>query len=746
MNDNPKFRIIIIDDNPEIHNDFVKILTTSSTFGLDELSDKMFGIKSQAPSLPTFQIDSASQGEEGVESIKNALKEQRPYSLAFVDIRMPPGWDGIETIKHIWEIDKDIQVVICTAYSDYSWEETVSHLGKTDNLLILKKPFDTVSIRQLAYALTKKWQLLQETRRFTDSLKQEVNDRTLSLQKSLSLVKATLESSDEGIIVISNEGTIIDYNQKLCMMWNVPQEDLTHKSKEVFKEHIKQLIDPEEMMDWLNVFDSEADAITIESIKLNNGKIYNCYSQFQKLNEKIVGRVLNFRDITERAKLEAELQYQAKHDVLTGLPNRILLLDKMRNAIKIADKNKTMLAVIFLDLDRFKLINDSLNHAAGDELLRRIANRLTRFISQDNIVSRLGGDEFVIVLTKIATQEEIVNQAKMLTEIFKKPFNVGSRSVTMSASIGISIFPQDGVTVDTLLRNADAAMYSIKEYSSNNFKFYTNEMHQRSLEKLDQEMQLRDAIINNELYLVYQPQFDLQKEQMLAVEALLRWNHPEKGVLFPIDFIPLAEETGLIVPIGEWVLRSACKQNKEWQDLGFSPIRVAVNITGQQLKQQNIVEVIRAILDETGLDPKFLELELTENIIISSFSVINTVTALKELGVAIAIDDFGTGYSSLGYLKNLPLDRLKIDGSFIHNIQSKTDDEVIIRAIISIAKNLNLEVLAEGVETKNQLDYLKKQNCDEIQGFYFSKPLTVREIEKLFENPIDRNKILSLLK
>lgn len=741
MENNAEFRIIVIDDNPAIHHDFIKILTTSSpTSDLDELNLKIFGKKNEDCLLPKFQIDTALQGQEGVECIKKALQEKRPYSLAFVDIRMPPGWDGIETIQHIWELDKDVQVVICTAYSDYSWEETVAHLGKTDNLLILKKPFDNVSVRQLACALTKKWQLLQDTRKFTSSLKEQINDRTLSLQKSLSLVKATLESSDEGIIVISNEGKIIDYNQKFCTMWAIPQSIIDSKSEEKLQQVMQdQLMDPVSFVNWLKSLRQTSEPIRIDTIKFKNKKIFDCYSQLQKLNNEVVGRVLNFRDITERTNLENELQHQAKHDILTGLPNRVMLLDRVRDAIKISEKNNTLLAVMFLDLDRFKLINDSLSHAAGDEVLRITANRLLSIMRDEDMLARLGGDEFVILLTNIKSYDDITTKAQKIISIFQQPFSITDRLIVVTASIGISVFPHDGATTDSLLRNADAAMYNVKECGSNHFRFYAAEMNAKNLEKLDQEMELRHALNNNELFILYQPQFDLTNEKLIAAEALLRWKHPQRGILLPLDFVPLAEETGLIVPIGEWVIRSACKQNKAWTNLGFPPIRIAVNISSQQLKQQNIVEVITSILNETGLKPEYLELELTENIIISSLEVIRTVTALKKLGITIAVDDFGTGYSSLSYLKNLPLDRLKIDGSFIQNIQSETDDEVIIRAIIAVAKKLNLDVLAEGVETQNQLNFLKSQKCDEIQGFYYSKPLTVKELENLFKHPIKKN-------
>lgn len=743
------FKIMIIDDNPDIHQDFKKILTTvNKTANLDVLGEKLFGKsinKNSDTLLPKFQIDTASQGQEGVEKIRNELAKNNHYSLAFVDIRMPPGWDGIETIKKIWELDKDIQVVICTAYSDYSWEETVAHLGKKDNLLILKKPFDNVSVRQLACALTKKWQLLQETRKFTAYLKKEVDNRTFSLQQSLSLIKATLESSDEGIVVLSNEGKVVEYNQKFSSMWDIPQNIIESEKESLLREYMEsQLTEPDIFSNWINSLHEEQNASHLNIIKFKNGRIMDCYSQPQKIENKVVGRVLNFSDITERVQLEDELQHQALYDSLTGLPNRVLLLHKIREAIQTAERNHTLVAVMFLDLDRFKLINDSLGHNIGDELLKQTSIRLLATMRDEDTLARLGGDEFVILLTNMKTYENIQVKTNAFLRLFQEPFHIADREVVVTASIGISVYPDDGQTVEELLKNSDAAMYQVKESGSNNFQFYTSEMNSKTLEKLDREIQLRQALKNHELFLCYQPQFNLTTEKLIAVEALIRWNHPKKGVLLPMDFVPLAEETGLIVPIGEWILRTACKQNKEWQKAGYPPIRIAVNISAVQLNQQNFVELIQFILNEVDLNPEYLELELTENIVISGVEVANRVAKLKSLGISISIDDFGTGYSSLSYLKKLPLNRLKIDSSFVKNIHNDNakDDEAIIQAIVAIAKNLHLEVMAEGVETQNQINFLKQQECCEIQGYYFSKPLSAQQMEQLFKNPAHKKELM----
>ena len=742
--------ILIIDDNPEIHKDFIKILTRDlsvASSDLDEFENEIFGKKqSERNQLPLFEIDTASQGQEGVAYVQKALKDNNPYALAFVDIRMPPGWDGIETIKHIWLLDPDIQVVICTAYSDYSWEKTVSELGDNENLLILKKPFDSVAVRQLACALTKKWQMLQDARNYTSKLKQAVTDRTASLQESLSLVKATLESSSDGVLVVNNLGKIIDYNQKFISMWQIPRNTLDSRDERLLREYMaKQLIHGETFFSQLNELYTDLDAIKIEVIKFNDGRVFEYYTQPQKIDKKTVGRVFDFRDITQRVKLEKNLEYQAMHDSLTGLPNRVMLLDRIKQIIIKSENDHTVsFAVLFIDLDRFKVINDSLTHAIGDEVLKRMSKRLQLVIREEDMLARLGGDEFVLIVSNPTMNEALITSLGNIQSLFNDPFTIDNRDIVVTASIGIAIYPKDGKTADILLRNADVAMYRAKEQRGNNFQFYTEALSEQSLAKLDQDLQMRAALTNNEFFLCYQPQFDLKGGKIVAVEALLRWQHPQKGVLLPLDFLRLAEETGLIIQIGEWVLRKACAQNKAWQNAGLPPIRMAVNITAQQFTHQDIVSLVREILQETKLDPVYLELELTENVIVSNPEIIKVLTELKKIGLTIAIDDFGTGYSGLSYLKKIPLDRLKIDGSFVQQIQSAQDDEVIIRAVITMAKNLNLQVLAEGVETQNQLNFLKTHDCEDVQGLYFSKPLITEELESLLKE-VENKKITEVL-
>ncbi len=734
-------RIIIIDDNPEIHKDFIKILATdqSSVEVLNDLEKALFAqedIKPVQLILPHFEIDTVSQGQEGVEYIKKSLKAGKPYALAFVDVRMPPGWDGIETIKHIWELDRDMQIVICTAYSDYSWEETIDELGVSDNLLILKKPFDNVSVRQLACALTKKWQLMQESREHTESLEKHIQERTDSLQKSLSLTRATLESSTDGILVVDSADKVTDFNKNFVTLWQIPSSIMDLNDNKIIVEYVsEQLQDPKEFLTNVQQINNYPEEKKFDVLKFVDGRVFERYSQPHKVNGKTVGRVWSFRDVTKRVYLEEKLEYQATHDALTDLPNRALLSDRINQAIAAAKRDHTFVGVLFFDLDRFKLINDSLSHEAGDELLKSFAKRIKESIREGDTLARIGGDEFVMVLPNLHKEEEAISIANKVLLLMQSPFLIAKRKVIVTASIGISLYPKDGKNSDELLKNADLAMYRSKESGTNQFQFYTDDLNKQGLEYLEKETELRQAIAKHELFLCYQPQVKLTTGEIVAVEALIRWQHPKKGLLLPMDFIPLAEETGLILPIGEWVLRTACFQNKAWQDSGFPPIRVAVNLANQQLKQPDLVAMIKNILQETGLDPQYLEIELTENVLINNIEVINRIHELKKMGMQIALDDFGTGYTNINYLKQIPLNSLKLDKSIIDNIDSNRSDEVIMKAIIAMASSLNFEVLAEGVETQKQLDCLKTVNCENIQGFYFSKPLLSQDIEELLKKP-----------
>lgn len=726
---NVALRIMIIDDNINIHQDVIKVLTVSDkdSTQFSNLDTAIFG---ETPSvahdnyLPQFIFETASQGEEGVNKIKQSTKEGKPYALAFVDIRMPPGWDGIKTIQQIWKIDPKIQIIICTAFSDYNWEQTIKKLGISDNFLILKKPFDNMAVRQLACALTRKWLLTQDSEKHTESLNLTVKEKTQSLQHTLSLLRATLESTTEGVLVVDLNGTVIDYNQRFVNLFNLPKSLLIHHDEALIQEFITNTIDnPALWIEQLALLHSQAEKQTKQNILLKNGKTLECSTQAYLLNKMTVGRVWSFRDVTERISMEQKLEHQATHDALTHLPNRLLLLDRIKHAIVNAVRNKTRFALLFFDLDRFKLINDSLGHEFGDLLLGAIAKKLTALMRKSDTVARLGGDEFVMLIPELSKNEDIIPLAHNIIMAFRQPFEINKQDILMNTSIGISMYPSNGKTVSTLLKNADLAMYKAKEQGGNQFKFYSNILNKQSSKKLTTEIDLRHALARNEFFLVYQPQLEIMNQEFVAVEALIRWNHPQKGLIFPLDFIPEAEESGLILPIGEWVINAACQQINAWRQAGLPYIHVAVNIAGQQLKQPDFDIQIKNIIEKYAIPPEYLELEITENVIISHAGVMLMINKLRKLGFKIILDDFGTNYSSLSHLTQINIDRLKIDRSFVKNISKSRSNEVIIEAVIAMAKNMNFKVLAEGVEAQNQIDFLKDKKCDEVQGFFYSKPL-----------------------
>ena len=442
-------------------------------------------------------------------------------------------------------------------------------------------------------------------------------------------------------------------------------------------------------------------------------------------------------DITEHKLLEEQVRYQAYYDTLTGLPNRSLLQDRLAQAMASARRRREKVALLFLDLDRFKTINDSLGHSVGDLLLKEVAERLSKWAREQDTVARLGGDEFVVVLTAVKDIAGAAVAADRLMKAMRTEFTVQGHLLGASCSLGISVFPDHGSDGEALIKNADVAMYCAKENGRNNFQFFTQEMNSRAVERLTLESSLRLAIERKELFLEYQPQVDLATGKITGAEALLRWRHPELGLVPPNKFIPIAENSGLIIPIGEWVLRTACAQARQWQDEGLPALPVAVNVSAIQFRQESFLQVIGKVLHETGLPPQYLELELTEGLLLSNADVmLSVLQKLRESGVKLSIDDFGTGYSSLSYLRHFPVYKLKIDRSFVQAMTVDSDDTAITATIISMAKSLNLKVIAEGVETEQQMLFLRTHNCDEVQGYYFSKPLAAEDFaERLQSTP-----------
>jgi diguanylate cyclase (GGDEF)-like protein len=463
------------------------------------------------------------------------------------------------------------------------------------------------------------------------------------------------------------------------------------------------------------------------------------HQEIKELNESLEQRVVERTqqlalankdletEIAERKRAEDGLNYLASHDPLTALPNRILFMDRLFQALQRVRWHRRMVAVLFLDLDNFKQVNDTLGHAVGDLLLKAVSKRFENCVREGDTVARLGGDEFTLILENIAQAEDVPRVTQKILEVFTEPFRIQGHELFITASIGISLYPNDGEDPETLVKYADTAMYLAKEQGRNNFQHFSPAMNTRGLERSALMNGLRKVLEREESLLHYQPQIDLQSGRIVGMEALVRWSHPNLGLIPPSKFIPLAEETGLIVPIGEWVLLTACMQNKIWQEAGMGPLRVAVNISARQFQQRNLLKMISSVLDKTGLPANCRELELTESVLMhKDQNTTKTLCELSEMGIQFSVDDFGTGYSSLTYLQRFPINALKVDRSFVQEITTDANDAKIVTAIITMAHSLDLRVIAEGVETVEQLDYLHLLKCDQAQGYFFSHPLPAK--------------------
>ena len=444
-------------------------------------------------------------------------------------------------------------------------------------------------------------------------------------------------------------------------------------------------------------------------------------------------------EIAERRQAQERLHYMAHHDALTNMPNRVLFVERLKQALSRARGRHHVVAVLFIDLDRFKLVNDTLGHEAGDQLLRTMSGHLLSCIRDGDVVARFGGDEFAVFLNDVVEPEDVPPLAQKFVEALAEPFVMEGTEFFVTCSIGISLFPGDGRDTQTLMKNADTAMYRAKQQGGNNFQFYRADMNFQSRKRLELNNLLRQALQRQEFVLHYQPQFDLHTGTLVGVEALIHWARPGAEVVPPEDFIPLLEENGLIVQVGEWVLRTACAQHYAWRNMGYA-LRMAINVSGRQFIDGGLLQTMTRIVQDNPVKPCMVEIEITENAIMQNMPLaIESLQALGKLGICVAIDDFGTGYSSLGYLKQLPLDILKIDEIFIRDMTTNPDDAAIARAIISMAHSLELKVVAEGVETREQLELLRLQGCDLGQGFYFSKPLPANEIERLLRENYSLN-------
>jgi diguanylate cyclase (GGDEF)-like protein len=611
-------RVLVIDDDPTIHDEFQKILgpERGPEAALLDAERAPSGANSTQSSRQCFEVDTALQGQTGVELLQRALEAGRPYALAFVEMHKSRGTDGLETIQRLWAVDPHLQVVMSSRHCDYDWNQVVARLDHPDKLLVVKQPFDPIEVRQCTNSLARKWQNEQTLRRHVESLEQVIEDRTRGLEAA-----------------------------------------------------------------------------------------------------------------------NRQLRHLATHDSLTGLPNRILLEDRLSQAIAHATRDGHTFAVAIFDLDRFKVINDSFGHGIGDELLKEVARRLQGIARSIDTVVRLGGDEFVMIIDHLAQPADAQIVAQRAIAALQQPLRIADKDILASASVGIALFPQDGNSVETLMAHADAAMYFVKQHGRNNVQYFEPGMDADTQDRGRLENDLQQALERKQFELHYQPKVDAQTGLLSGAEALIRWRHPVRGLVPPGTFIPLAEDCGLMESIGNWVIREACRQAGAWHKEGLPPIRVAVNLSAFQFRNGNLLGTIRRALNDARLDPSYLEVEVTESALMSDpEESVNILKQLSEMGVLVSVDDFGTGYSSMSYLQRFPIDKLKIDRTFINELTSNNDDASIVSAIVSLGHTLKLKVIAEGVETPEQLEFLQMLGCDQYQGYHYSAAMPANELADLFRD------------
>jgi diguanylate cyclase (GGDEF)-like protein/PAS domain S-box-containing protein len=575
-----------------------------------------------------------------------------------------------------------------------------------------------------------------------EKLTLEDKQKIKEFMKKLSDVKFALDQSSI-VVITDNRGRITYTNDQFCTISQYSREELMGQDHKI----VNSGHHPSEFFKnmWATIGKGNIWRGEVKN-RAKDGSYYWVETTIVPfLNEK--GKPYQYvsirNDITCRKEIEAEREkteqmiYKlAYYDTLTDLPNRRLFIDYLKKGIQDDGVHESQNGVIFLDIDRLKNINELCGHEIGDLILMEIPHRINQCLRESDVLSRFGGDEFTILVKNVSGKSEVKRIAEKINESLKKTVILGERSFTISCSMGIAMSPFHGEDSDTLLKRAAIALYSLKERGGNGYLFFDEEMERRSLERIEFENELRKSIKLEEFTIAYQPKIDLLTGRTVGLEALMRWNHPVMGVISPAKFIPVAEETGLIIPLGEWILRRACEQNKHWQQKGFSPLRVSVNISVQQLKQPNLVEKMKEILTETDIEPKWLELELTESIFADIDYVAPVLRRIRDLGVQISIDDFGTGYSSLSYLKRLRVDIIKIDASFIKDISTDKGSRAIVKAIITFAEAFNLEVIAEGIENQAQLQALLDEGCSQGQGYLYSKPLSVKEVEQYFKNMV----------
>ena len=669
-----------------------------------------------------YDCTEVSSAEEALE-----LMARAPFDLVLSDIMMG-GITGLQMLPKVLEQSPDTVVIMISGEQNIESAIEALRAGAFD---YITKPFDLQHVEAAVKRALEHLDLRRSKRYYENFLEEMVKQRTAELNKANQTLRVLIEASPLAIFVL-------DQNENV-LLWNPAAERTFGWSKDEVLNRPLPIIPEKRRADFEKGF-----ADTLQGKVIANYEAYHQRKDGSLVDVNIwTARLLDsdghvsgvmaiIADITERKRAEEKIHYLAYNDTLTGLPNRVSFEERLTEALTRGESSQTPLAVMFLSLDRFKKFNDTLGHMVGDQLLRSASERLSASMNEGDAIARFASDEFAFLLTRARTADDAAETAQKFHNILEAPFTVDGQELYVTASIGIGLYPHDAVDAQGLLKNAGAALYRAKQLGGNNFQFYTADMNERALKRLSLENKLRSAIERKEFKVYYQPQVNVNSGQIVGMEALVRWQHPEMGLVSPAEFIPLAEDTGLIAPIGEWVLRSACEQTKSWHDCGFNSLRVAVNLSPRQFQQPDLLLMIETTLRETGLRPDCLELEVTESSVMKNReSAIKTLSELKKMGIKISIDDFGSGYSSLGYLKHLPIDVLKIDQSFVRDMTTAPNDAAIVMAIIQLAHSLQLKVTAEGVETEDQLRFLRLLRCDEMQGYLFCRPVAVEAFEQL---------------
>lgn len=636
--------------------------------------------------------------------------------LVLLDLVMPDK-DGFKTCRELRGIPggEYTPILVVTGLEDTESIHRAFDAGATD---FISKP---VSHELLVYRVRYILRASQSMKKLVES-KAEMRE----VEDQLRMLKEAVDSLPIGITLSDVTGKIIYLNPAEAEMHGYAVDEIIGSEARRFGPYNKRKSFTVENLDEIGVWRRES-----VNIRKNGDKfpVHLTSIAVRNATGRCLGIVTACEDITIRKETEQKIHHLAYYDTLTGLPNRGTFLDRLHHALEMARREQCKVGLLFIDLDNFKDVNDTKGHDFGDKMLREVAKRLAANMRESDTLARLGGDEFVVILTSVSSQETPAVAAQRVLSIFSRPFLIDGRQIYCSASIGIALYPDDGLDVENLLKSADTAMYHAKDKGRAHYRFFSIEMNQKIMRRVALENSLRLALEREEFFLHYQPQWDLKTSRMTGAEVLLRWQSADFGFLLPSEFIALTENSGLIFSLGEWVLRTACLQIRNWELAGHRGLKIAVNISGQQLRQPDFMEMIGRIIRETGIEPKALELEFTESVIMEKADkTIDILKSLKKLGVQLSIDDFGTGYSSLSYLKHFSIDRIKIDRTFVADINRSADDAAIVQAIISMAHSLNLKVLAEGVENGDHLRFLKERGCDEVQGFYLAMPMAAEEL------------------